>query len=1508
MTSSGIGSVRLRRRIRLTTLSVLLLACLIATPHRVEGQVAGDNVNMVSGTEWPGGDPFLQRQNEPSIAVSSRNPQHLLAGANDYRTVDLPGLPGDVVATGDAWLGVFKSFDGGATWQSTLLPGYPQDVSPEGLASPLTGTAGADPVVRAGTHGLFYYLGITFDRDMNESQIFVARFIDLNNKENGDISLGSDPMQYTGEFVANTGTSGQFMDKPWMLVGRPNSGSQMVTIPSDPPQTVPCGPVFVGFAKFTGSNSSKVEITRSDDCGETFNHPKKVSQNNTLNQGVAGAIDPVTGDVYVAWRRFQTSSDTNAIMFSKSTNNGQSYSQNAEVAQIVPFDQGISATSFRTQSLPTMAISVDGGGQSRVHLAWAERGVPGGDARIVMTTSGDGGNTWSTPTPVDDSPIVDDFGNEFTQGHQLMPAMTFSAGKLLVLYYESRLDHTIGLFHPNDPFVADSQGRFYRERRDPRGELPANPGLVFTPFLDDFGLTLRRHTIDLRVSQTDPGPSPSFTSAMVSRYPFGTRGDELGTVESLPQLQVNPPNFPLFSQGQLAFIGDYIDIQGLAFLPPESPEGEWQYNLAASSGAVHHATWTSNQDVRPPPDGDWTSYTPVGGGGPSLFNPAVNSPPCIPGREGMRNQNIYTSRISQGLLVSSPQNAKPLSETLTRAFVVTAQNFTEDDRAFRLTIANQPVDGKASWLQIHGPTDPDPLTELDLEIGSISGVARTIFATSSNPTERIRVDVTEITALGGTIVPDGLSGSVVFNSDPTAPALTNPDGVTDPSQDISIVEIYAPNVTNPNVTNPNVTNPNVTNPNVTNPNVTNPNVTNPNVTNPDVADPNVTNPNVTNPNVTNPNVTNPNVTNPNVTNTAVSDATYTVTNEGNTSTSFRVKLVGDEPDADVQLIVSKTVTNPIGLNCELLQEQNSVVLANIRNPVFEDASSFDPNIPDPSLSNATFALRPGETALVTLRGEIDTVVMQGVVASSVPVIIPHPSGNAAAPLLITTDSLPDASLGVPYNATLEIIGPDSGLTWSVSDGALPEGLSLDPVTGEITGTPTSAGTANFTVEVTDSESPQGMSRESLTLNVVQVTAATSVDSSDNPAVFGQAVTFSATVTPSASGAPDATGTVTFKDGETTLGTATLSGGSASLSRSDLTVGSHSITASHEGDSNYFPSVSDALTQTIDQAATAAMVASSSNPSVLGQTVTFSATVSAVAPGAGTPTGGVTFLDGAAALGSATLVDGGASLTISTLGVGDHSITVVYDGDGDFLGSGSDPSIQSVGPAATTTVVASSDSSSVLGQPVTLTATVAGASTLASPMGNVTFFDGATALGSTALAGDSASLTTTTLAVGAHSITAVYAGDANFVGSTSAALTQMVGQAETTISVVSATGPSVFGQSVTFTATVEVVAPGVGNPSGTVTFRDGTTILGSETLSGGSASLGTAGLGVGPHAITATYEGDLDFSSSVSAELTQIVTLFPHTTLFRSGDGRSRRARRRQSEWDRHVPRRRDDPR
>ena len=181
--------------------------------------IVGPNVNMVSGTSLPDGDPWLQRQNEPSLAVSTRNACTLFAGANDYRTVDMPGVPGDIPgqAAPDGWLGFFKLYDCGRTWRTGLLPGYPLDTSPEGTASPLKGlAAAADPIVRAGTNGVFYYSGIAFNRGAGgASKVFVARFIDNND---GPVQSDQNPITYVGTTAVDIGTTGQFMDKPYIAV------------------------------------------------------------------------------------------------------------------------------------------------------------------------------------------------------------------------------------------------------------------------------------------------------------------------------------------------------------------------------------------------------------------------------------------------------------------------------------------------------------------------------------------------------------------------------------------------------------------------------------------------------------------------------------------------------------------------------------------------------------------------------------------------------------------------------------------------------------------------------------------------------------------------------------------------------------------------------------------------------------------------------------------------------------------------------------------------------------------------------------------------------------------------------------------------------------------------------------------------------------------------------------------------------------------------------------------
>jgi hypothetical protein len=175
------------------------------------------------------------------------------------------------------------------------------------------------------------------------------------------------------------------------------------------------------------------------------------------------------------------------------------------------------------------------------------------------------------------------------------------------------------------------------------------------------------------------------------------------------------------------------------------------------------------------------------------------------------------------------------------------------------------------------------------------------------------------------------------------------------------------------------------------------------------------------------------------------------------------------------------------------------------------------------------------------------------------------------------------------------------------------------------------------------------------------------------------------------------------------------------------------------------------------------VQSSQNPSDYGDTVTFTALVTPAVSTNLTPTGTVTFFDGASDLGSATLVNGSAAFTTSTLVGGSHSIVAQYNGDSNFGVSSSAPISQTVDPIASQTALQSSNNPSYFGAPVTFTANVSSSSTgLITPTGEVEFFDGSTLLGTENLSGGTASFTTSSLSVGANQpIEAEYLGDSNY---------------------------------------------------------------------------------------------------------------------------------------------------
>ena len=271
---------------------------------------------------------------------------------------------------------------------------------------------------------------------------------------------------------------------------------------------------------------------------------------------------------------------------------------------------------------------------------------------------------------------------------------------------------------------------------------------------------------------------------------------------------------------------------------------------------------------------------------------------------------------------------------------------------------------------------------------------------------------------------------------------------------------------------------------------------------------------------------------------------------------------------------------------------------------------------------------------------------------------------------VTTTALPNGVVENAYSNTIYESGGTGSITWSYT-GSLPSGITLGQGTGTVSGTTCVAGNYSFTAKATDTKNNYGT--QALTLQINQASTTTSVASSLNASTYGQAVTFTATVAPQSSCTP--TGTVTFYDGATAIsGAITLSSATAMFTTTalQLIAATHSITARYSGDSNFYAtfaggSTATVLSQVVNQATTTTSVTSAPNPSTYGQTVTFNATV---APEyAGTPTGTVTFYDGATAISGAISLSATATASFTTtptqLAAGSNSITARYSGDSNF---------------------------------------------------------------------------------------------------------------------------------------------------------------------------------------------------------------------------------------------------
>ena len=343
-------------------------------------------------------------------------------------------------------------------------------------------------------------------------------------------------------------------------------------------------------------------------------------------------------------------------------------------------------------------------------------------------------------------------------------------------------------------------------------------------------------------------------------------------------------------------------------------------------------------------------------------------------------------------------------------------------------------------------------------------------------------------------------------------------------------------------------------------------------------------------------------------------------------------------------------------------------------------------------------------------------------------------------------------------------------------------------------------------------------------------------------------------------------------------------GTATLSLPKLTPGIYRFTASYAGSTSLSPATSTVVYVRVPVSQSTLVLTPSPNPAAYKQTISFMATVTSTASPTSSPSGIVAFTEGASILSNQTLAPGTGNTAVATystsaLAPGVHSITATFSPSQRFDGDSQTVQVSVIGNSTCGTLVSSANPGT-LGQPITFTGSVVNTcGRLSPPTGSVYFSDGTKLLGAVPLAGISAtasaaSLSTSSLSLGTHSITAVFQLNQS-TQTASAALSQVV-NLPTSTDIKASPNPTAPGTNVSITATVKSSSS---IPAGTVTIFDGSTALASLPLDAqGNATFNTSAFAIGVHSLSATYAGDATHTGSTSAPLLETIQLPPDFTL------------------------------
>ena len=397
---------------------------------------ADDNPNDADVDSNDGGS--RRQGNEPFSVIDPTDPETVVVGWNDYCLTDL----------GAGWQGFAFSRDSGETWTNSIVPGYPQDTSAEGQASPLFGdhTDAGDPIAAFDNSGNLFVGGIAFNRvGPVNGDVYVATY-GTQDQPNGY------PVDYLRTRIVGKGTptrglgGGIFQDKPLLEVDR--TGGQYD------------GNVYVCWSRFTGGGQNRILFSRSTDSGESFSRPISLTTPGQIGsvQGCDIAVE-ADGDVYVTYRTFVTGNRPEALAFNRSTDGGASFDKGQRIRNITPYfpsDSGArdcgdgpylcpSEFVFHRVPLEPRVTADQSGELPGVYLTYNEirpgstqpsstsyssagPGTVGQSLVYVVRTTNDG-NSWSDPVAPDPA-----------AGHQFFPDIDAFRGEVALVWQDNRTD------------------------------------------------------------------------------------------------------------------------------------------------------------------------------------------------------------------------------------------------------------------------------------------------------------------------------------------------------------------------------------------------------------------------------------------------------------------------------------------------------------------------------------------------------------------------------------------------------------------------------------------------------------------------------------------------------------------------------------------------------------------------------------------------------------------------------------------------------------------------------------------------------------------------------------------------------------------------------------------------------------------------------------------------------------------------------------------------------------